>query len=363
MIKHNPENERIKHCYFKYLREAKRYSGPTIDGIAQALTRFEQHSRYQSFKKFHIEKAISFKNKLAITPNAKTGKLLSKSTCQTILNALKNFFIWLAGQPGYRSKLSYSDPEYFNLSEKDSRAAKSHTNRPVPTMEQIRHVLNNMSSDTDINKRDRALIAFTILTGARDGATITLKLKHIDLKNRTVDFDSREVSTKFSKSFTTWFFPIGEDIEAIFTNWVKHIRSDLLFGPEDPLFPSTQVEHEQGQGFKVVGITRNPWRTTSPTRKIFKMAFAKARLPYANPHSFRNTLAQLGEQICRTPEEFKAWSQNFGHEKVMTTFSSYGAVQPQRQAEIITNLGRHKDDKTDEETLKKIAELLKPNKS
>jgi hypothetical protein len=27
-------------------------------------------------------------------------------------------------------------------------------------------------------------------------------------------------------------------------------------------------------------------------------------LPYANPHSFRRTLAQLGERLCHTPEEF-----------------------------------------------------------
>ena len=31
-------------------------------------------------------------------------------------------------------------------------------------------------------------------------------------------------------------------------------------------------------------------------------------LPY-NPHSFRKTLAQFGEQVCETPEAFKAWSQ------------------------------------------------------
>ena len=63
-----------------------------------------------------------------------------------------------------------------------------------------------------------------------------------------------------------------------------------------------------------------------------------AGLPYFNPHSFRNTLAQLGEEVCKTPEQFKAWSQNLGHEKVLTTFLSYGEVACQRQGEIIHNL-------------------------
>ncbi|PKN25433.1 MAG: hypothetical protein CVU64_19905 [Deltaproteobacteria bacterium HGW-Deltaproteobacteria-21] len=38
------------------------------------------------------------------------------------------------------------------------------------------------------------------------------------------------------------------------------------------------------------------------------------------------------------PEQFKAWSQNLGHEKVLTTFVSYGNVSCQRQGEIIRDL-------------------------
>mgnify|MGYP000980270174 CR=1 FL=1 len=63
-------------------------------------------------------------------------------------------------------------------------------------------------------------------------------------------------------------------------------------------------------------------------------------MPYFNPHSLRSTLAQLGEQTCQTPEQFKAWSQNLGHEGVLTTFYSYGTVQPQRQGELIKELGQ-----------------------
>jgi len=34
----------------------------------------------------------------------------------------------------------------------------------------------------------------------------------------------------------------------------------------------------------------------------------------------------------------KAWSQNLGHEKVLTTFSSYGEANTRRQDEIIRGL-------------------------
>jgi hypothetical protein len=54
--------------------------------------------------------------------------------------------------------------------------------------------------------------------------------------------------------------------------------------------------------------------------------------------SARKTLALLGGQICKSPEEYKAWSQNLSHENVLTTFSSYGDVASHRQAEIIRAL-------------------------
>jgi len=38
------------------------------------------------------------------------------------------------------------------------------------------------------------------------------------------------------------------------------------------------------------------------------------------------------------PEQLKAWSQNLGYEKVLTTFLSCGAVACQRQREIIRGL-------------------------
>ena len=56
---------------------------------------------------------------------------------------------------------------------------------------------------------------------------------------------------------------------------------------------------------------------------------------YYNPHSLRKTLVRLGMEVCRTPEEFKAWAQNLGHDEVLTTFRSYGDVPTHRQRELI----------------------------
>jgi hypothetical protein len=82
------------------------------------------------------------------------------------------------------------------------------------------------------------------------------------------------------------------------------------------------------------------WTNGAPIRQIFRDAFALANLPYAIPHSFRKTLARLGESLCRTPEEWKAWSQNFAHESEATTFIGYGEVPLRRQTEIMLALGK-----------------------
>ena len=49
---------------------------------------------------------------------------------------------------------------------------------------------------TEIQQRDRALIAFSLLSGARDRAIISFKLKHIDVENELIEQDAREVRTK-----------------------------------------------------------------------------------------------------------------------------------------------------------------------
>lgn len=338
MAKHNPANARIKREYFTYLKEAKRRDEASIDAVAKALARFEEENGHKDFKSFHKQQAVAFKRKLDEATAIKTGKPLSRATVHSTLSALRAFFEWLAGQPGYKSRLRYSDADYFNLSEKDVRVAKAVRVKAFPTLEQIHHVLSTMPTGSPMELRNRALIAFAILTGARDGALASFKLKHVDLAQGRVDQDARDVRTKASKTFSTWFFPIGGDALAIVEHWCEYLRSELLWGDDDALFPATQIGRGDTGGFQPVGLRRLGWHGAGPIRDIFRNAFAAAALPYYNPHSFRDTLAQLGERICPTMEALKAWSLNFGHAGMMTTLTSYGSMAPYRQAELIRGL-------------------------
>jgi integrase len=215
MRTNNPDNERIKHRYFSYLREAKRRDETTIDSVAAALHRFGTFTGYRDFKAFHYQQAVAFKRHLSDQVSQRSGSRLSKATVYSTLTALRHFFFWLAGQPGFRSRLTYSDVEYFNISEKDARIAKARREARRPTLDQVRHALAKMPATTEIERRDRAVFTFVLLTGARDGALVSLKLKHVDLTENKVSFDAREVHTKFSKTFNTDFFPVGDDVRQI----------------------------------------------------------------------------------------------------------------------------------------------------
>ena len=338
MKKNSADNVGVLHEYVKYLGYAKRQDDSTIDGAMKSINRFEEYTGYLDFKKFRAKHAIGFKKNLLAQKSLVTGERLSKATVLTATRHLKMFFQYLVTQKGYRAKINYSDIEYFNLSEKDTRIANTKRKRNVATIEQIIQTLEAMPCSTEIEMRDRALVAFILLTGARDSAVASAKIKHIDIIEQSFYQDAREVNTKFSKTFTTYFFPVDELPSKIVTDWIEYLIKVLGYKQSDPLFPKTKLAHNKNQQFEAVGLLKKHWSNANPIRKVFKQAFEAVSLPYFNPHSFRNTLVRLGENLCRTPEEFKAWSQNLGHESVLTSFYSYGDVPDYKQAELLRKL-------------------------
>lgn len=356
MKKYNENNERIKWKYLDFLKQAKGHDESTVDSVAKALSRFEQYNDYKDFKAFHVQQAVSFKVFLAKEKNKKTGKPLSKSTLKSTLNQLKDFFQWLSRETGYKSRINYSDAEYFNLSDKDKSIASAKRPKSFATLEQAKHALSLMPESNDIEKRNKALFAFTLMTGSRVSALISFKVKDIDLKANTVLQDARTVKTKFSKTFTTSYFPVGDEVYKIFHQWFEYIAKDLLFGLDDPLFPKTKMINGKNNDFEISGLSKEHWNTSAPVNRVFKDAFALAGLPYFNPHSFRDTLSVLGQKMCASPEEMKAWSQSLGHSQVMTTLFNYGEVQESRQSEIFEELRKPRASK--EQDVSELAKAL-----
>lgn len=332
MTRINSRNERIKRDYRNYLRQANGKSDATIRQIDKALARFEEFTGAKDFATFDQRQAVRFKEALA-------GQDLAKATIHSTVNALQRFFGWLALQPGYKSRIRRTDIDYLALSDRDVRTAKAPADRPFPTLDQVQRAITLMPTKTPVERRNRALIALLALTGIRDGALITLKLKHIDIERRKVLQNPNEVATKRGKRIDTYFPPIDDTIEGIVCDWVRWLESELLFGPDDPLFSAPLMEQDADNCFIAINLSREHWRNAQPVRNVVKDAFAAAGLPYFPPHRFRHMLTEQAYRFCKTPEQMKAWSQNFGHEDLMTTLSSYGKIDVIRQGELIRNMG------------------------
>ena len=223
----------------------------------------------------------------------------------------------------------------------------------------MHHVLACMPTATEIERRNRALIAYALLTIARADAIASVRLGHIDINAGAVLQDARKVRTKFSKTISTTVFPVGGQARAILDDWIMYLRTEKLWSVDDPVFPATAVKPGASLHFEVTGLDRKCWKGSAAVRRIFRDAFEAAGLPYFNPHSLRHTITQLGARVCQTPEQFKAWSQNMAHEGVMSTFRSYGSVAPDRQREIIRSLGGPEPDDREMEKLFADVEAIK----
>ncbi len=340
----NPSNERIKHAYFGWLSAAKQLHTTTIDMIARDIADFETFTGGLDFKRFNSSSALGYKKQLLKRVGSKGRERLSYSTIYSTLRNLRCFFFWLADQSGYKSRLRHADSQYFNLSRKESAAAKVSRQQPVPSLDEVLTAFDAMPDGSDIERRDRAIIALIAITGSRDDAVASMRLKHVDLEKGVIHHDPREMRIKFSKSYPTYLLDVDLRLRAEFESWVKHLINDLGYPPDAALFPKTRAAFGVDALKANSHLSRECWANAEPIRKLFKKAFARVELPDYKPHSLRKMLTRIGMEKCKAPEEFKSFSQNLGHEEVLTTLMSYGRVPDHRQGEILKRVMERSDD-------------------
>ncbi|WP_269085832.1 tyrosine-type recombinase/integrase [Palleronia salina] len=239
---------------------------------------------------------------------------------------------------GYRSRIKPGDADYFRLSRRDEAEARAAPERPAPSVRQAKRALAMMPTATPRDLRDRAVVALLCLTGIRVSALVSLRIKHVDLAEKSVTQNPREVATKFGKRMETFFAKGFDEAEAALAAWLAHLDAAELYGPDDPLFPATATAPSANDGFWVSGFLRRPWRSTEVVRKIVREAFEAAGIPNYGPHAFRHMLARDAAKNAKSVAELIATSQNLGHTDVLTTLRSYGQIDRDRQRTLITGL-------------------------
>lgn len=357
-VKTNPKNDRLKRDYLIWLKEAKQRSQSTVEQARHAIDRLEAYTGYKDFRSFNKEQAIGYKRHLLASKAERTGKTISLATVHHMLQAIRDFLGWMSGQTGYRRSFKPSDIAYLNLTLGEERQAHTVAPKRYASFEDYRKAILAMPGDTEIERRDKAIMAMLLAIGARDDALIGLKLKHVNLGLRRVFQDPREVRTKFRKSINTYFLPVGDDILNIVREWIGYVHTEKGFGPDDPVFPKTEVAPGADGCFAPQGLSREHWADPEPFRKIFKKAFARVGVPYVHPHTVRDTLTQLAYSLKLSPEEFKAFSQNLGHESPLMTLVNYGRVSDERQAEIMAELASGRPEPIPDDMADRIAEKI-----
>lgn len=340
MNKIKTKNELIKRRFFSWMRLAKGYSDKTIKAFEFAIWRYEDFTNDADYRDFNERVAESFRKYLATNKNPKTKKVLSLTSQYHALRYLNTFFLWLSGQPGYRSKIRPDQVDYLRLSKKEARIANASKHPIYPTMEIILSLCRSIKIRTEIDRRDRALIAFTALSGMRDLAIVSLPIGCYDPSNRVVEQDpANGVKTKFSKQITTRIFDFNDELYDYFIDWYNFLIKEKLYKNTDPLFPRSKVQQGEDNNLNFVAKEVEPlfWSDAGAMRRIFNTRFENANLSYFSPHKFRHfAIFRAYKAIC-TAEEMKAVSQNVGHENIATTFT-YGNIEPQRVTEVIGNM-------------------------
>ena len=351
IMKKKHPNEIVKLKHYEYLQHADAKAESTIRRAEKAIDQYEKFTRRADFRTFNMDDALRFKKHLE-------NSVATDSSAVSTLSLLRYFFKWLSQQPGYRKSINPSHADFFKLTNRATRAAKSQIEKPFPNLVQVIAAISAMPAKTDVEIRDRAILTTVAITGIRVDALISLKLKHFDLKRMLFIQDPSEVSTKFRKLINTFVFPLDRDLERIVLDWIDHLQKIPSVTPDSPLFPKVDIGLNDEGCFSNLGLSLEHWATTTPIRKIFKTAFSSIGEAYYNPHSFRKMIVSEAYRRKLPANELKAWSQNLGHEEMLTTLTSYGKI-PLQEQEILIRNARNGNAGSEFVTHREMEELLR----
>lgn len=329
----NPSNLMLRYEYQIYLKQVEGFSTKTILAVFRHIAQFDDHLLHANYKTVHRDDVIAYKAKIEARLSSMDQEQRSASTIVHSLINLKKFFQWLE----LKTDVKFSSTglgEYFSPSrELGALASASTTERFIPSLEQLRELITAMPHDSFIQRRDRAILAFLTLSGVRISALLSLQIQHIDLENRSIFQDARMVRTKNNKTMRTKWFPVGDDIEAILKGWIAELIANGAHST-DPLFPRAMdpIRRLYEKNYTA------PLMDQGTVRQIIKCACKSIGIPNFNPHAIRATLALYGQELCRTPKQVKAWSQNLGHENVTTTDNYYAKLDVNEQFNVLDSL-------------------------
>ena len=266
------EEKELLKKFGEFLRQEKGTSPHTIRGYTRDVEEFlgfikKNYSiSIENTKPFHIRAfLLSLKN-------------LKKSSLFRKISAIRTFFNFLL----YEGKIEINPASLIEMRGGDKN---------LPSFLSVEEMFSLLDSeDLKESKRDRAILEFLYDTGLRVSELISLKLKDIDFKNRTILVKGKRGKERM--------VPVGEKgIKAV----EEYIAERKDSAPESPLF---------------CGRNGKPLSDRSVRRLVKKYSILCGIPKRVTPHTLRHTYAT---HLLESGADIRAIQELLGHSTIAST--------------------------------------------
>ena len=206
------KNEAIKRKYFNYLRHAKGRSEGTMAKHEQALWLWEEFSSNADFRGFDEKKSIAFKDWLTNKKRAGSKyQLVSASYRYGCIAITESILQWLLRQKGVsQHQLQLHHPIHQPIQSRCDDCASVEVLVDYPVLEETRALIERITVDTEVDRRDKALLSLFSLIGIRVGAAVTLRMQCFDREKLVLHQDPKlGVKTKSSKAIHSFLIALN----------------------------------------------------------------------------------------------------------------------------------------------------------
>ena len=285
-------------------------------------------------------------------------KQLSPASMQRACLEARSFFEWAKiNKPVRYKKIPQSWIDSIRIS-REHRPQSILEDREYYSLSEVRKLIDFIPERL-IDKRDRASTAFVFLSGVRVSVLVSIPLKCIDVRDRTVSqLPSEGVRTKNSKAARTYMLPI-DDLLAVVSEWHEIVSNGL--GEDALWYPGLTTDGMKWNLAKNQGTIEAKRMSFS---RGLKRICKQVGIEYKSPHKLRNGHGVFGVKAAKTIEDFKAFSQNMMHESMEITDRLYGRLAGDNVKMKISTMSIQSDQNgTDEELFNQFMAFQKWLKS
>jgi len=263
--------------YFDYLRHQRRLSGHTLSNYARDLNRFARYLDANAIERWQRVDEACIRGFIA----QRHRQQISARSSQRELSALRSFFNYLITE----QVLDYNPAQAV-------QAPKAKRSLPKTLDADQMQQLVEISAETPLALRDRAILELFYSSGLRLSELVGLNLAQLDLGQGLV--------TVTGKGNKTRRVPIGSKAAVALREWLK-IRGDFLKQDTDAVFLSAR-------GRRI--------STRSVQQRLRHWASAQGIASHVHPHMLRHSFAS---HILESSGDLRAVQELLGHSDINTT--------------------------------------------